>query len=315
VVDSIVLDPAMVALYELVTQLAPAQLPVLITGETGTGKELVAAALHARSLRAQRPLVPLNCAALPESLAESTLFGHDRGAFSGAVTSRPGVLEAASGSTLFLDEVGELPLAIQAKLLRVLETQRVARVGEVLEREIDVRVVAATNRDLRVEVASGRFRSDLYFRLSAAVLHLPALRDRPYEIVPLARSFLNEARSRLGQPLLRLTVLAENRLRSRPWLGNIRELRNLMQYVAATAKDDEVTEEHINPPQGPPVKVPTKFRPLSEEIADLERVRIREALIETGGNQTRAAEVLSMPVRTFFGKAKLYGLTPKKAAP
>ena len=319
----IVADPTVLRLYTLVDRLAPSAIPVLITGETGCGKELVATALHARSPRAGQRLISLNCAALHEMLVESELFGHERGAFSGAVSSRPGLIEAASGSTLFLDEVGELTLANQAKLLRVLESHRVTRLGDVREREVDVRIVAATNRDLEADMIAGRFRRDLYFRLSAATLHLPPLRQRPHELPLLAAAFLDDACRLTGRRGMRISDDAMAVLLAHPWPGNVRELKNLMQYVAATVPVDELAAEHVSerlrrlvptvsprPEAGP--ATPPQFRPLADELRELEIARIREALIATSGNQTRAAGLLAMPVRTFFEKAKQYGLTPKK---
>jgi DNA-binding NtrC family response regulator len=319
----IVADPTVRRLYTLVERLAPSAIPVLITGETGCGKELVATALHVRSSRASQRLISLNCAALHEMLVESELFGHERGAFSGAVSSRPGLIEAASGSTLFLDEVGELTLANQAKLLRVLESHRVTRLGDVREREVDVRIVAATNRDLEADMVAGRFRRDLYFRLSAATLSLPPLRQRPHELPLLAAAFLDDACRLTGRRGMRIADDAMAALLAHPWPGNVRELKNLMQYVAATLPVDELLAEHVSerlgrlsprlalPPDGGPA-TPAQFRPLADELRELETARIREALIATGGNQTRAAGLLAMPVRTFFEKAKHYGLTPKK---
>jgi transcriptional regulator with GAF, ATPase, and Fis domain len=296
---------------------------VLITGETGCGKELAALAIHQRSQRRGKPLVSLNCAAIQESLVESELFGHERGAFTGAAGSKAGLLETASGSTLFLDEIGELSLAVQAKLLRVLETQRVTRVGDVREREVDVRVVAATNRDPAAEVAAGRFRSDLYYRLSGAVLHLPPLRERPRELPLLAAAFLDEACARAERAPMIISEGAMNALIAHSWPGNVRELKNLMHYVAAAHQDDELTAAHVidrlggptaRPKQAepPPADADPTFRPLAEEIRELERERIRAALEASGGNQTRAAQLLSMPVRTFFEKVKQYELTPRR---
>ena len=320
----IVADPAVVRLYALIERLAPAALPVLITGETGCGKELVAAAIHVRSPRADRPLISLNCAALHETLVESELFGHEKGAFSGAIASRAGLIETASGSTLFLDEVGELAPGIQAKLLRVLELHRVTRVGDVREREVDVRVVAATNRDLEADVAAGRFRRDLFFRLSAATLHLPPLRQRPRELPLLATEFLDEACRHGGRPPMRISDEAMAVLLAHSWPGNVRELKNLMQYIAAALAVDVLRADHLGerlgrlrpePTQSTIVTVPgapPPFRPLAEELRELEITRIRQAIEAAGGNQTRAAGLLAMPVRTFFEKAKLYGLTPKR---
>jgi DNA-binding NtrC family response regulator len=320
----IVADPTVVRLYALIERLAPVSIPVLITGETGCGKELVATAIHTRSPRAGKPLISLNCAALHEMLVESELFGHEKGAFSGAIATKPGLIEAASGSTLFLDEVGELAPAIQAKLLRVLESRRVTRVGDVREREVDVRIVAATNRDLEADVVAGRFRRDLFFRLSAATLELPPLRQRSSELPLLAAAFLEDACRLNGRHIMRISDGAMSVLLAHSWPGNIRELKNLMQYVAAALPVEVLLAEHVSERLGrlrttvaPRIEAaapttPPRFRPLADELRELEITRIREALEATGGNQTRAAGLLAMPVRTFFEKAKQYGLTPKK---
>jgi two-component system, NtrC family, response regulator AtoC len=312
-------EPAMVRLYALVDRLAAAPIPVLIIGETGCGKELIATALHARSPRAGQRLISLNCAALHEMLVESELFGHERGAFSGAVASRLGLLEAAAGSTLFLDEIGELTLQNQAKLLRALASHRITRLGDVREREIDVRIVAATNRDLEAEVLAGRFRRDLYFRLSAATLYLPPLRQRPRELPLLATLLLEEACRHAGRAPMRLSDDAMAVLRAHPWPGNVRELKNLMQFFASVLAVDEVLAGHVKEQLARPVPAMLEvasdtatFRPLADELRDLAVRRIGEALRATSGNQTRAAALLAMPQRTFFAKAKLYGLTPNK---
>jgi two-component system response regulator AtoC len=323
----IIADPSVVRLYALIERLAPVNIPVLIMGETGCGKELVATALHTRSPRACKTLISLNCAALHEMLVESELFGHERGAFSGASVTRPGLIEAASGSTLFLDEIGELALGIQAKLLRVLESRRVTRVGDVHEREVDIRIVAATNRDLESDVVAGRFRRDLFFRLSAATLELPPLRQRSSELPLLAKAFLEEACRLNGRSVMLISDEALSVLLAHAWPGNIRELKNLMQYVAAALPVEVLLAEHVSERLGrqrataaswietaPPLAIP-RFRPIADELRELEITRIREALEATGGNQTRAAGLLTMPVRTFFEKAKQYGLTPKRKTP
>jgi len=320
----VIADPTVVRIYELINQLAVVNLPVLITGETGSGKELVATAIHARSPRAGRPLVSLNCAALHETLVESELFGHERGAFSGAVATRAGLIEAASGSTLFLDEIGELAPGIQAKLLRVLESHRITRVGDVHEREVDIRIVAATNRDLESDMAVGRFRRDLFFRLSGAILALPPLRQRTTELPLLATTFLEEACRLKGRSLMQISDSALSVLLAHSWPGNIRELKNLMQYVAAALPVKVLLVEHLSDKLGGHLQTTgssqlgtvfpglTRFRPLAEELRELEITRIRQALEATGGNQTRAAGLLSMPIRTFFGKVKQYGLNSKR---
>ncbi|MFO0580007.1 MAG: sigma 54-interacting transcriptional regulator [Polyangia bacterium] len=319
----LLVDAAMKRLYDLIEKLAPADLPVLIQGETGAGKELAAATLHHLSKRSDRPLVSLNCAALAENLIESELFGHERGAFSGAVAAKPGLLETANKGTLFLDEIGEMPQALQAKLLRVLETQRVMRVGETRERPIDIRLVAATNRDLQAEVAAGRFRKDLYFRLSTARILLPPLRDRPRELPVLARSLLGEACRRLGRAPMEIAPATMHRLLTYRWPGNVRELRNLMDFLAATVEEDTLLPWHVEdqldkgalPPLEPgqlPGMAPPNFRPIDEELRELERRRMKEAILAAGGVHVRAAELISMPIRTFTAKLKLYQLSSRE---
>jgi DNA-binding NtrC family response regulator len=295
-------------------------MPVLVTGETGAGKELVANALHERSHRARRPMLSLNSATLHEALVQSELFGHEKGAFSGAVATRTGFIEAASGSTLFLDEIGELSLAHQAKLLRVLETGRVTRLGDTHEREVDVRIVSATNRELEAEVTAGRFRRDLLFRLAAATLILPPLRQRPLELPVLATAFLEEACRSSAREFMRISDAAMEVLHGHAWPGNVRELKNLMRYLAATVPHHELLADHVreqlvrskpaSTPAGEPRTV--RFRPLAEEVRELEMTRIREALEATDGNITRAAQLVAVPMRTFFEKVNRLGLHPKR---
>ena len=318
--SAIVADPAMAQLFALVRRLADSDVPVLVVGETGVGKEHAAQALHAWSRRAHRPLIALNCAALTDALAESELFGHERGAFTGAVGAKLGQLEAADGGTVFLDEVGELPLHIQAKLLRALESKRVLRIGSVHERAIDVRFVAATNRKLEAEVAAGRFRQDLYFRLRGAKLALPPLRDRPRDLAVLTRSFLAEACAERGRSDMTCATATMDAVMRHAWPGNVRELKNEMQYVAATADGRVVEPWHLSEavvglpeadraapgPAAPPPAAP--LRALSDELRELERRRMAEALTAAGGVQKRAAELIAMPLRTFRMKAKQHGL-------
>jgi two-component system, NtrC family, response regulator AtoC len=313
----IVADAAMARVYALIDRLAPSELPVLVRGETGTGKELAATALHERSPRARGPLVALNCAALAEGLVESELFGHDRGAFSGAVTARAGLLEAAAGGTVFLDEIGELSPAIQAKLLRALDTRRITRVGEVRERPIDIRLIAATHRDLRAEVETGRFRRDLYYRLCGAEVELPPLRERPRDLPRLAHAFLDRACAALGRAPARLGDDAVAALAAHDWPGNVRELRHLMDYVAAAVSDPLIRAEHLRerlggaaaePAAGPAPAAPPTFARVADELRALEIRRIREALDAAGGIQTQAAKRIGMPLRTLAHKIKKYGI-------
>ena len=314
----LIADPAMARLYQLIERLAKGTLPVLICGETGTGKELAAGALHHWSKRQDGPLVTVNCAALAEGLVESTLFGHEKGAFTGATERRAGVFETAAGGTLFLDEVGELPLATQAKLLRVLEQKRVTRVGSTRELQVDVRLVAATNRDLEAEVKTGHFRQDLYFRLSAATVMMVPLRDRQRELPHLARSFLATACARAERAPMIISDGAMHRLQAYAWPGNIRELRNVIEYLATVTPEPVVLPCHlparVTGEDAVSVSEPTpsgvqRFRPIEEELHELERTRMMEAIQAAGGLQNRAAELLAMPLRTFTGKVKLYGLS------
>jgi len=308
----LVADPAMARLYDLARRLARSEIPILIVGETGAGKELAAAAVHAFSRRADQPLVSVNCAAIPDTLAESELFGHARGAFSGAIAARVGYLEAASGGTLFLDEIGELSPAIQAKLLRVLESGELMRVGETSGRTTDLRIVAATNRDLQRDVDDGRFRSDLFFRLGSARLELPPLRDRPRDIASLGATLLGEACRRLGRPPLELSFAAAVAFLRHDWPGNIRELRHAVEYAAASAPDGagEVELSHLPAALLATPSPRPEFQPIAAEVRELERRRMIAALRASGGVQCHAAALIAMPLRTFATKVKRYAIVP-----
>jgi DNA-binding NtrC family response regulator len=327
----VVADPAMLRLYELIRRLAASELPVLILGETGAGKENAAFAVHHWSRRSGKPFVALNCATIAETLVESELFGHEKGAFTGAVAAKPGLLETADGGTVFLDEAGELPLAVQAKLLRVLETRRILRVGSTREREIDIRIVAATHRHLEKEVAAGRFRQDLFFRLGVATVVLPPLRDRQREVRVLAERFLSAACAASKREPLALAPATLEVLERYGWPGNVRELKHSLEYVAATVTEPVVEPKHLPerilaalappPPPVAPRPVPDsaveaapasesarRNLPLAEELREIERERMVEALRAAGGVKVRAAESLGMPLRTFTFKCKQYGL-------
>jgi transcriptional regulator with GAF, ATPase, and Fis domain len=320
-------DPTMIRIFALIERIAAADQPVLVIGETGVGKEHAAFAVHHGSRRRAGPFVSLNCAALPDTLVESELFGFERGAFSGANATKVGLFERASGGTLFLDEMGELSLTAQAKLLRVLEGGRFTRLGAEREREVDVRVVAATNRDLAVEVAAHRFREDLFYRLNGAVVLIPPLRERPADIPVLARRFLATALARLERSPLTIAPAAMLALARYGWPGNVREMRNAMEYAAVVARFGVVDRESLPmtilgsdvaagvksdagaSPESAGVSPGTPvFRPLAQELLDLERQRMKEALLATGGVKNRAATLLSMAERTFRLKLRLHGL-------
>jgi len=302
---------AMRRVHELAERAAAGTINVLITGETGVGKELLAETVHRASPRRGGPYVCLNCAALSETLLESELFGHERGAFTGAVQAKPGLLETAARGTLFLDEVGELPLATQAKLLRVLETREVARLGSVKPRRIDVRFIAATNRDLEKEVARGAFRADLYYRLNGITLTIPPLRTRLEEIRPLAETFLRQICRDLGRqpPLLPPATVAH--LEGYGWPGNIRELKNVIERAVLLCEGTMLEAQHMPLERSltESQKVPTS----PAAGAQTERDRIIEALAACAGNQSRAAKKMGMPRRTFVSRLDEYKIPrPKK---
>ena len=319
--EVVLAEPAMTRLFAMIERVGRTNAPVLVRGETGSGKEIVAEAVHELSTRACRRLIRINCAAMPSHLVESELFGHVRGAFSGADRDKAGLFEEAVGGTLFLDEIGELEYGLQAKLLRVLEDGRIRRVGATSETFVDVRVIAATNRDLKVETQHGRFRLDLYYRLTAIVLHVPPLRERTREIPLLVERFVLEAT--VGREPPRVSPQAMALLRAHTWPGNVRELRNVIQRALVACDDDEIRPEHIHldaavldgavrqrrasqrPPfDEPMIKVPRVSSALSEDLRELEKQRIVAALEECGGNQTHAAKLLQMPRRTLVYKLR-----------
>ncbi len=315
--EVIVAEPSMIRLFGLIERIAAGGLPILVFGETGSGKEIIAEAVHALGPRAEKPLVKLNCAAVPEQLLESELFGHEKGAFSGAEAAKPGLFEAADGGTLFLDEIGEMNAALQAKLLRVLEDKRVRRVGATKEHQVDVRIVAATHRDLKAAATEGRFRRDLFYRLSAMVLKIPPLRERRREIPLLAERFAAEAADQAGLGPVTLGAQAMAALKDYEWPGNIRELRNVISSAVMVCDGAEVAHEHLPPEIAKPRSIEAALSnvsadhttqidlggvPLEEELRAIEKRRIEEALEACDGNQTQAAKLLGMPRRTLVRK-------------
>jgi two-component system, NtrC family, response regulator AtoC len=291
---------ALQEVYDVVHRAAAASFPVLITGESGTGKELVARAVHQVSRREGR-FVAVNCAALPENLLESELFGHEKGAFTGADRDKPGLLEAAHRGTLFLDEVTELPAALQPKLLRALEEGEVRRLGATQARRFDVRFVSATNRDIEQQVADGRFRDDLFWRLHVLHVHVPPLRERPADIPLLAEHFL------AGRPVTHQAMAV---LTAYAWPGNVRELRNALERAATLARAREIGVEDLPPrireAAGPVDRITDASR-RSLPLRDVEREYILEVLRQTGGNKSRAAEILGLDRRTLYRKLDEYG--------
>jgi two-component system response regulator AtoC len=308
---AVIADPAMKRLYELVDRIADTPVTVLVRGETGTGKELVAEALHRRSGRRGGPMVKLNCASLPETLLESELFGHERGAFTGADRRKVGYFEAAAGGTLFLDEIGEMPLALQAKLLRVLERRVITRVGSTTETAVDVRLVCATHRDLEAEAHAGRFREDLFFRIGGFTLIVPPLRDRPSEIALLATHFARQFAAELGQPAPVLTAAAQAALLRHDWPGNVRELRNAVEravvlggpVIDAALWPDRIRDAELRAPA-----TTASTSDMKGHLAEVERASIVAALAGAGGNQTRAATTLGISRRALIYKMEKYGL-------
>jgi transcriptional regulator with PAS, ATPase and Fis domain len=321
----VVHDEKMQALHHLVERVALSDISVMLRGETGVGKEVFARRLHELSTRASHPFVGINCAALSETLLESEVFGHERGAFTGAVQSKPGLFEMADKGTVLLDEIGEVPLTIQVKLLRVLEERQVMRLGGTKSRPFDVRVLSATNRDLEQAIEAGSFRRDLYFRLNGITLEIPPLRERMAELEPLVRRFVAEAAARKGAKRPpEVTIDAWERLRGYRWPGNIRQLRNMMERAVVLADDGPITaaalqvETYIGPTQTRPA-IPDPLPPAAMSSPPPEgpdaddRRRILDALDRCAGNQTRAAEMLGISRRTLVTRLGEYSLPrPRK---
>ncbi len=305
-------SPAMQELFDMIRRLAPHARTALITGETGTGKELVARALHKLGPRRDRRFVAFNCSAVVETLFESELFGHIRGAFTGAVDAKVGLFESADGGTLFLDEVGELPLPVQAKLLRVLEQGDVQRVGSTDARRVDVRTVAATNRRLATEVAAGRFRQDLYYRLNVVEIGLEPLRDRSEDIPYLTAAFIKEFAERFHKPLVGVSRGAERLLHDAPWPGNIRELRNVIERACMLSEGRILSEREVLAALGgvrPSRAAAARPADAREEFEPaLDRLKVERVLQQVGGNRSAAARVLGISRRALYRRLDMFGL-------
>ena len=323
-------SPALTGTFQLIEKVADTPSTVLITGESGTGKELVARALHENSSRKAQPFIKINCAAIPKTLMESELFGYEKGAFTGAVSSKPGRFELASGGTLFLDEIGELPLEMQVKLLRVLQESEFERVGGIKTIKVDVRVIAATNRDLQKEVAQGNFREELYYRLNVVPISLPPLRERQSDIPLLVAHFINKFNERLRKAVSGLEPDALGALLSYPFPGNIRELENVLERTVLLCEGPVISLRDLPgelqagagaqgqaPPSGPiPVRAPVSASSLKDivrqETERVERELIIQALAETSGNVTQAARQLRISRKSLQNKMKEFGLRDKE---
>ncbi len=300
-------SPVMRELFRLVERAGPSGKAILIQGESGTGKELVAQALHRCSPRCDRPLVVVNCAALPETLLESELFGHEKGAFTGAISAKPGLFEVADGATLFIDEIGELPGALQAKLLRVLEDGSMRRIGSLKERRVDVRLLAATNRNLAKEVEEGRFREDLYYRINVMSLELPPLRARQGDVKLLLDHFMGgdwQLDEEAGQLLYSYT-----------WPGNVRQLINAVDRAKIMAEDRVISIADLPPElreRRPASTLPRAA--VTDDLASIEREKVVEVLRREAGNKTRAAKVLGIDRRKIYRLMEKYEINPREAA-
>jgi len=294
---------AMRQVFELLDPLARSEVTITLIGETGTGKDVLARTIHQQSARADGPFVVFDCGAVAQNLAESELLGHERGAFTGASASHSGAFERADGGTLFLDEVGELPLDLQTRLLRVLGNRCIRRVGGTQDRPVDVRIVAATNRDLQAEVSAGRFRQDLYFRLAAAVVQVPPLRDRCEDIPVLVSRLLED----LGHRDVEVTKPALAVLMGRPWPGNVRELKNALACAAAFLDGSSLEARHFCLPSAAPARCELEqLRLAGLRLDRIEREAIEQTLRQTQGNKARAAEVLGIAPSTLYEKLKKY---------
>ncbi|HEX8793262.1 MAG TPA: sigma 54-interacting transcriptional regulator [Polyangiaceae bacterium] len=304
-------------LYESIPVLAASPLCALVLGETGVGKDVLASAIHRRSPRAGGPFVALNCAALPETVVESELFGHAKGAFTGAVQAKVGLFEAAHGGTLFLDEVAELPLTTQAKLLRALESGEVMPVGSVRPKRIDVRFIAATNQDVRGLVQRGRLREDLYFRLDGITVHVPPLRERRDDVMPLAERFAEQAARRLGRARPAFDPPVVEAMLAYAWPGNVRELRNVVERAVALSQGDATLRmQHVQLRFADAIASRPSMVPPPAVDEEDERQKIIDALLRASGNQTTAAKILGLSRRTLIRRIELYGISrPRKDAP
>ena len=311
--DIVAVSPGMRQVMHQVSQVANWSVPVLIQGDSGVGKELVALAIHHLSGRSNKPFIPINCGAFPDTLLDSELFGHCKGSFTGAASNKRGLIEEANGGTLFLDEIGESPPALQVRLLRFLDNGHFRRIGEVAERYSDVRVLAATNRDLKEHIQNKTFREDLYYRLSVAVIDIPPLRERKEDIPALIQRFLNIYSKRMEKPVVRLHPQVHELFLKNPWPGNVRELENTIEHALIVAKTDEIQVDDL----------PAKFQGVDHNshdsifdknpsLEEVERRYILSVIDKTDGNKKKAAEILKISRTTLISRLKSYHITEKQ---
>ena len=309
--DAVMDDPQSSELFSLALRVAGTPATVMISGDSGTGKEVLARFIHRHSPRAEQPFVAINCAAIPDNLLEATMFGYEKGAFTGATQAQAGKFEQAQGGTLLLDEISEMPLALQAKLLRVLQEREVERVGGSKAIPLDVRIIATTNRDMQVEVAKGGFREDLYYRLNVFPLKILPLRERKQDILPLARRFLNDMASAMGRGGLRLDTASEQAMLDYGWPGNVREMENVIQRAVILAPAEVVKPEHLHLPSRPAAKVNGEAdrnddEGSAQDLKSLEKAHIMTTLASVNGSRKLAAQKLGMSERTLRHKLQQY---------
>ena len=309
--DAVMDDPQSSELFSLALRVAGTPATVMISGDSGTGKEVLARFIHRQSPRAEQPFVAINCAAIPDNLLEATMFGYEKGAFTGATQAQAGKFEQAQGGTLLLDEISEMPLALQAKLLRVLQEREVERVGGSKAIPLDVRIIATTNRDMQVEVVKGGFREDLYYRLNVFPLKILPLRERKQDILPLARRFLNDMASAMGRGGLRLDTVSEQAMLDYGWPGNVREMENVIQRAVILAPAEVVKPEHLHLPSRPAAKVNGEAdrnddEGSAQDLKSLEKAHIMTTLASVNGSRKLAAQKLGMSERTLRHKLQQY---------
>lgn len=308
-------DPSMVTLLKMANQFAPSEATVFITGESGTGKEVMSRYIHDKSKRAHGPFIAINCAAIPENLLESELFGHEKGAFTGAVARKLGKFEEATGGTLLLDEISEMHPSLQAKMLRALQERMIDRVGGKAPVKVDVRIIATSNRDMQKFVNDGSFREDLYFRLNVAPLHIPALRDRPADILPLAQFFIDKYSDVNGVAKKKISLEAAEKIKSSRWRGNVRELENAMHRAVLISMEPEIEANavHLSDAPAPPQIESDPSNDGEGTLAGMEKTMILNTLDQCLGDQTHAAKILGISIRVLQGKLADYNINNRQA--